>query len=222
MIELMTCLAVGLGLAVLVVLYLALSRRRVARLLATEQAKSSARELAAKAALQERLAADVAVIVAPLRALLEEQARARAGSAADVAQQVASVRALVEWFAAFTSAQYEHARSLTAVGPPKPPLPRGRGADPLRSPHPPPGVHRTPAPAVAMPSIPPFETDNPLTGPRRSSAGFRPHLYRAVHGSVGNRLPPRRAVHGSVGNRIAGTRARSNPVGFLPAPCRPA
>lgn len=107
MIEIVACLA----LALCVVGNLWFSRRRLARLLEAEQSKSRACELAAKAALQERLAVDIAVIVAPLRTLLEEQAVARAASAAEVAQLVASFRALVEWYAAFAASQYAQAHA---------------------------------------------------------------------------------------------------------------
>lgn len=78
----MILLAVCLGLTVALALVLALVLpRRVARLvaaeLAAEQSRNDARDRAAKAKLQEASAAEAAVLVASLRALLDEHRHGR-------------------------------------------------------------------------------------------------------------------------------------------------
>ena len=132
----MTALVVGLvtalGLMLIAVIALVISRRRIERRIARERAENDASALAARAELQERLALDVAAIVAPLRALLEDQARARAASAADVVQLVASLRLLVEWFAAFASAQYAQACASVEPAPDAGLEARGHGPPPPR------------------------------------------------------------------------------------------
>jgi hypothetical protein len=106
-----TALEIGLGgvlgLALVAVVFLAaVLPRRVARLVSAEYARADTRALAAKAALHAASSAEVAVIVAPLRAMSEDQARLTGG-----------LRSLVEWLVAFTNAQYAQAVAAARSAP---------------------------------------------------------------------------------------------------------
>jgi hypothetical protein len=115
-IELVVCLAAALVLALGAVVVLALVLpRRVARMVLAEHAKGDTRALAAAAALHAASTAEVAAIVQPLRALLDEQTRqtaaarerAVASTSAEVERITAALRALAEWLAAYCNARYE-------------------------------------------------------------------------------------------------------------------
>ncbi|MFT3769638.1 MAG: hypothetical protein QM820_29735 [Minicystis sp.] len=132
MIEVVMCLCLGLAVALAAVVYLAVVLpRRFARLMLAEQAKGDARALAAKAALLAASSAEVAVIVQPLRALLEEQTRqalaarelATVAAASEVDRITGTLRALVEWLAAFANARYVQAVAETQAAPETKPSP---------------------------------------------------------------------------------------------------
>jgi hypothetical protein len=104
-------LAIGLGLALAaVVLLAAVVPQRVARMVRAEHARSDTRALAAKAALHAASSAEVAAIVAPLRAMNEEQERI-----------VIGLRGLLGWLAAFSRAQFEKVAGASAEQPERSP-----------------------------------------------------------------------------------------------------
>jgi len=90
-----------------------------------EHARADTRALAAKAALHAASSAEVAVIVAPLRALLEAQTqhviaareRTTAAAAGEVERITRALRGLAEWLAAFASAQHGLAVAATQAAP---------------------------------------------------------------------------------------------------------
>ena len=128
---LVACLGAGMCLALLVALHLAVALpRRVARLVAAEQARGDARAMAAKASLHEASRAEVAVIVDALRALLEEEARrADEGreAAAEADRLIASLRGLIDRLAAqqaLSDPTHEPALRAASLGRRPPPVSR--------------------------------------------------------------------------------------------------
>jgi hypothetical protein len=115
-------LMIALGLALIAVAILAaVVPRRVARLVLAENARNERRANVARAALYAASATEVAEIVAPLRAVLDEQSRqvfatrehVTAMTSAEVERMTAALRALIEWLSAFAYAEY----ARTAVEP---------------------------------------------------------------------------------------------------------
>jgi hypothetical protein len=113
---LVACLGAGICLALFVAVHLAVGLpRRVARMLAAEQARGEARAMIAKASLHEASRAEVAVIVDALRALLEEQTRRAEEGRAEADRMIASLRALVDRLAAEPPAAIPHEPALRAA-----------------------------------------------------------------------------------------------------------
>jgi hypothetical protein len=162
-------LAAALGAALLAIVVLgAVLPRRVAALLAAESARNERRANVGQAALYAASATEVAEIVAPLRALLDEQARqayaarehSTASAGAEVERLTRSLRGLVEWLALFASALHAQASAASARAPETTRKPdRAPVSRPRPSPH---------APAIA----PPGSAEPLPPGPAQLAAGL--------------------------------------------------
>jgi hypothetical protein len=167
--EVTLALAAALAAALLAVVILAaVVPRRIAVLMAAEGARNERRANIAQAALYAASATEVAEIVAPLRALLDEQARqayaarehGATSAAAEVERITRSLRGLVEWLALFASTLHAQASAAGASAPETTRKPdRAPASRPRPSPH---------APAIA----PPGSAEPLPPGPAHLAAGL--------------------------------------------------
>ena len=148
--ELVVVLVLALVVALVAVVMLAFTLpRRVARMMLVERALGDARAMTAKASLHATSTAEVAVIVQPIRGLLEQQAR----HTYEAAQITSWLRSLVDWLATYADARYAQVVAEARAAPET--KPKGeRVADSRARQSPKVPVLAAPAPRPAMGSSP--------------------------------------------------------------------